>query len=98
MRCIVALKVRSGVERAPPAFAAISTTSIRRLSCWRNGDNMSGRAFATWAEGRGMSHAALTDGRTANGVFLASSDPFAMVSATPSVEDPGCLMLAQFGA
>src|SRR5215472_5180258 len=43
-----------------------------------------------------MSRAALTDGYTANGVFLASSAPFAIESATPSAEGPGCLMLARF--
>jgi exonuclease III len=97
MRCIVALNIRSGggtrAARLCSYLDNLDPDTVL-LAEWR--DNISGRAFAAWAEGRRMSHAALTDGRTANGVFLASSDPFTIVSATPSVEDPGCLMLAQF--
>ena len=65
------------------------------LSEWRN--NASGRAFADRADSRGMCHMALTEAGTANGIFLASSDPFTTESATPSVEGgPGRLMLARF--
>src|SRR6516165_9573507 len=42
-----------------------------------------------------MSHAALTDGYTTNGVFLASLDPFATESATPIGRAAGCLILAR---
>jgi hypothetical protein len=42
-----------------------------------------------------MGHAALTDGYTANGVFLASLDPFATESATPIGRAAGCLILAR---
>jgi exodeoxyribonuclease-3 len=97
MRCIVILNIRSGggtrTARLCSYLDSLDTDTVLLVE-WR--DNASGRAFADWAENRGMGHAALTDGRTANGVFLASSDPFAIVSATPSVENPGCLMLAQF--
>src|SRR5215472_936613 len=97
MRCIVALNIRSGggtrAARLCSYLDNLDPDTVL-LAEWR--DNMSGRVFASWAEGRGMSHATLTDGRTANGVFLASADPFAIVSATPSVENPGCLMLARF--
>jgi exodeoxyribonuclease III len=97
MRCIVALNIRSGggtrAARLCSYLDSLDPDTVLLVE-WR--DNASGRVFADWAENRGMGHAALTDGRTANGVFLASSDSFAIVSATPSVEDPGCLMLAQF--
>jgi exonuclease III len=43
-----------------------------------------------------MSHAALTDGCTPNGVFLASLDPFVTESATPTAQSAGSLMLARF--
>ena len=43
-----------------------------------------------------MGHAALTDGGTANGVFLASLDHFVTESATPVGQGAGCLMLARF--
>ena len=98
MRCIVALNIRSGggtrARRLRAYLDSVRPDTVL-LSQWRN--NASGRAFAEWADSRGMSHAALTDGGTANGVFLASSDPFATESATPSVEGGhGCLMLARF--
>jgi len=97
MRRIVALNIRSGggtrAARLCSYLDSLNPDTVL-LAEWR--DNVSGRAFANWAEHRGMSHAGLTDGCTANGVFVASSDPFAVVSETPCVQDPGCLMLAQF--
>jgi exodeoxyribonuclease III len=97
MRCIVSLNIRSGggtrAARLCQYLDQLDPDTVL-LAEWR--DNVSGRAFANWAEDRGMSHAALTDGRTANGVFLASSNQFAIESATPSTQGPGCLMLTQF--
>jgi exodeoxyribonuclease III len=97
MRCIVSLNIRSGggtrAARLCRYLDQLDPDTVL-LAEWR--DNVSGRAFANWAEDRGMSHAGLTDGCTANGVFLASSDPFAIESATPSAQGPGCLMLARF--
>jgi len=98
MRCIVALNIRSGggtrAGRLCSYLDSLGPDTVL-LSEWRN--NASGRAFADWADSRGMGHAALTDGGTANGVFLASSDPFVTESATPSVAGgPGCLMLTRF--
>jgi len=43
-----------------------------------------------------MGGAALTDGRTGNGVFLASLDHFESESRTPTGQGAGCLMLARF--
>lgn len=97
MRRMVALNIRSGggtrAGRLCGYLDSLDPDTVL-LTEWR--DNSTGRTFVDWAEGRGMSHAALTDGHTANGVFLASSDPFATESATPCVQDPGCLMLARF--
>jgi exodeoxyribonuclease III len=97
MRRIVALNIRSGGgTRAVRLCRYLNTLDPDTvlLTEWR--DNASARAFASWAENRGMSHVGLTDGRTANGVLLASSDPFAIESTTPAAEGPGCLMLARF--
>jgi exodeoxyribonuclease III len=97
MRCIVSLNVRSGggtrTARLCRYLDQLDPDTVL-LAEWR--DNASGSAFANWAEDRGMNHAGLTDGRTANGVFLASSDAFEIESATPSAQGPGCLMLARF--
>lgn len=64
------------------------------LTEWR--DTPSGRAFAAWAAARGMLHAAVTDGGTANGVFIASRDAFTASSVTPEGDCPGVLALARF--
>ena len=97
VRCIVSLNIRSGggtrAARLCRYLDQLDPDTLL-LTEWR--DNVSGRSFANWAEDRGMSHAGLTDGCTANGVFLASLDPFAIESATPSAQGPGCLMLARF--
>jgi exodeoxyribonuclease-3 len=97
MRCIVALNIRSGggtrAGRLCGYLDSLDPDTVL-LSEWRN--NVSGVAFVNWAEDRGMSHAALTDGCTANGVFLASLDPFATESASPIGRAAGCLMLARF--
>jgi exodeoxyribonuclease III len=97
MKCIVALNIRSGggtrAARLCSYLDSLDPDTVL-MTEWRA--NESGRAFANWAEGRGMGYAALTDGGTANGVFLASSDPFAIESVTPSAQGPGCLMLARF--
>jgi len=97
MRCIVALNIRSGggarTARLCNYLDSLHPDTVL-LTEWR--DNASGRAFAGWAEGRGMSHAALTDGSTANGVFLASLDRFVIESARPAGLGAGCLMLARF--
>jgi exonuclease III len=97
MRCIVALNIRSGggsrATRLCSYLDSLDSDTVL-LTEWRA--NESGRGFANWAEDRGMGHAALADGGTANGVFLASSDPFAIEGVTPSAQGPGCLMLARF--
>ena len=89
MRRIVSLNIRSGGgTRAAHLCEYLDQLDPDTvlLAEWR--DNVSGRVFANWAEDRGMSHAGLTDGCTANGVFLASSDPFATESATPPHKAP----------
>jgi exonuclease III len=97
MRCIISLNIRAGggarTARLCSYLDSLDPDTVL-LSEWR--DNEGGRSLVSWAEGRGMSHAALTDGCTANGVFLASLDPFVTESATPAAQSAGCLMLARF--
>jgi exodeoxyribonuclease III len=97
MRCIVALNIRAGAgthaARLCSYLDSLDPDTVL-LTEWR--DNASGRTFAGWAEGRGMGHAGLADGRTANGIFLASLDHFVTESATPAGQGAGCLMLARF--
>jgi exodeoxyribonuclease III len=97
VRCIVALNVRSGggtrAARLCSYLDDLDPDTVL-LTEWRN--NASGRLFAAWAESRGMRHDGLTDGQTANGIFLASSDDFLSESVTPIGEGAGCLMLARF--
>jgi DNA primase len=67
MRCIVALNIRSGggtrAARLCGYLDSLDPDTVLLVE-WR--DNANGRVFADWAENRGMGHAALTDGRTAN--------------------------------
>lgn len=97
MRCIVALNIRAGARTHAAGLCGYLDSldpDTVLLTEWR--DNAGGGIFVSWAEGRGMSHAALTDGCTPNGVFLASANPFVTDSATPTVKSAGCLMLARF--
>jgi len=64
------------------------------LTEWRQG--RAGTRIEAWASGRGLHHASLTDGQTANGVFLASRLPFTAKSVTPASQHAGALMLARF--
>jgi hypothetical protein len=83
MRCLVVLNIRSGAgpraSRLSSYLDSLDPDTVL-LREWR--DNARGRVFASWAEGRGMGHSALTDGNTANGIFLASSDPFVAEAAS----------------
>jgi exonuclease III len=97
MRCVVALNIRAGARTHAAGLCSYldslhPDTVLDRMARQRR----RARTFVSWAEGRGMSHAALTDGCTLNGVFLASLDPFATESATPTAHSAGCLMLARF--
>lgn len=64
------------------------------LTEWR--DNEAGRAFTAWARRRRMHHAGIADGGTANGVFIASREPFSARSATPAADGAGVIALAEF--
>ncbi len=64
------------------------------LTKWRNG--VSGAIFANWATGRGMRHAGLADGGTANGVIVASKRSFQTASATSAGRGSGVPMLVRF--
>jgi hypothetical protein len=83
MRCLVVLNIRSGAgpraSRLSSYLDSLDPDTVL-LREWR--DNARARVFASWAEGRGMGHSALTDGNTANGIFLASSDPFVAEAAS----------------
>jgi hypothetical protein len=94
MRCIISLNIRAGggarTARLCSYLDSLDPDTVL-LSEWR--DNEGGRSLVSWAEGRGMSHAALTDGCTANGVFLASLDPFVTESATPGLTDHSAVVI-----
>jgi hypothetical protein len=64
------------------------------LTEWRA--NLVGVQITTWAQTRGMQYASLTDGGTANGVFVASKTPFVSSSRRPEESGVGVLMLAKF--
>jgi exonuclease III len=65
------------------------------LTEWR--DTAGGRSFNDWAIKRGMQCAALNDGATANGIFVASRDSFAVESRTPPGKTcAGVLMQIRF--
>ena len=96
-RRIVVLNIRGGggsrAERLCAYLDAHDPDTVV-LTEWRNGT--SGAVFANWATGRGMCHAGLADGGTANGVFLASKHRFRTASATPAGQGAGVLLLARF--
>lgn len=96
-RRIVVLNIRGGggsrAERLCGFLDAHDPDTVV-LTEWRNG--ISGAVFADWATGRGMRHAGLADGGTANGVFVASKCAFRSASATPEGQGAGVLMLVRF--
>ncbi len=96
-RRILVLNIRGGggsrAERLCAYLDAHDPETVV-LTEWRNGAG--GAGFANWAIGRGMRHAGLTDGGTANGVFVASKHGFRTASATPTGQGAGVLMLARF--
>lgn len=94
---IVALNVRSGGGKRVDAickFLERHEPDVVVLSEWREG--ASGQKFIGWAEGRGMVHARLNDGNTANGVFAAARTLFQSEKRTPWEKSPGALLLAHF--
>jgi exodeoxyribonuclease-3 len=98
-RRIVVLNVRGGGgsrgERLCGFLDAHDPDAVV-LTEWRNG--ASGAVFADWAVRRGMRHAGLADGGTANGVFVASKHAFRSASATPAGQGVGVLILVRFHA
>lgn len=96
-RRLVVLNIRGGGGSRTTrlcAYLDVHDPDTVVLTEWRNG--VSGEVFATWATSRGMRHAGLADGGTANGVFLASKHRFRTASATPAGQGAGVLMLARF--
>jgi exonuclease III len=97
MMRIVALNIRAGGGQRVAALLRYLDqhdpyTVV--LSEWRHGPH--GIQIESWAQTRGMHHASLTDGRTANGLFVASRTPFQTESSTPSCKGAGALMQAHF--
>jgi exodeoxyribonuclease III len=66
------------------------------LTEWRASDN--GELFITWAKSRGMFHAVLNDGKTHNGILIASKFLFDWETRTPKDETAGVLMLVRFAS
>ena len=96
MRSFVSLNIRSGGGTRAARLCSYLDSLHPDTVLLRMARQREWARFANWAEDRGMSHAGLTDGHTANRVFLASSNPFAIESAAPAVQGPGCLMLVRF--
>jgi exonuclease III len=97
MTRIVALNIRAGGgERVAALLRYLEQHNPHTvvLSEWRKGRY--GVQIERWAQAREMHHAALTDGGTANGVFVASRAPFQTESSTPADQGAGALMLAHF--
>ncbi len=66
------------------------------LTEWRQGS--CGRRIAAWADERGLHHASLTDGGTANGVFVAAKQRFGVTSRRPAEAGAGVLLQAEFAS
>jgi exonuclease III len=93
---LVALNVRNGDGSRVAAICQFLEgyhSDVIVLTEWRY--NGSGREFIAWMESRGLSHAALNDGSTPNGVCVAAHSPFESTSMTPA-DSPGALMLVRF--
>jgi exonuclease III len=94
---IVALNVRAGGGTRVAALLRYPdqhNPHTMVLTEWRR--NQAGAQIEAWARTRGMYHASLNDGGTANGVFIASCSQFHSESTTPIGLGPGVLMLARF--
>jgi exodeoxyribonuclease-3 len=66
------------------------------LTEWRR--SFPGTRIEAWAQERGMRYAALNDGGTANGAFIASKNSFTVTSETPPGKSAGVLLLVEFDA
>ena len=64
------------------------------LTEWRA--NRASHMLAAWAEAKGKRYATYSDGRTANGVFVASTLPFLAESRRPAEPGAGVLVQVQF--
>ena len=65
------------------------------LTEWRN--NLFGGKISCWARDCGMHSVNCTDGKTANGVFVASKFPLAGTSERPAKPGPGVLLQTECG-
>ena len=94
---ILALNIRAGgggrVGRLL-AFLEMQDPVTIVLSEWRA--NPGGQRIADWARARGMHAAGLADGRSANGILVASRREFGVQSLTPRVTVSGVLLRARF--
>jgi hypothetical protein len=92
---ILALNIRAGgggrVGRLL-AFLEMQDPVTIVLSEWRA--NPAGQRIADWARARGMHAAGLADGRSANGILVASRREFGVQSLTPRVTVSGVLLRA----
>lgn len=96
---ILALNIRSGGgSRANEIcrFLDQSQADVVVLTEWRA--NATGDVFVQWANACGMSHAVLNDGKTHNGVFVASKHSFTWETRTPRGETAGVLLLVRFAS
>jgi hypothetical protein len=94
---IIALNIRSGGGQRVDAllqYLGAREPDTVVLTEWRS--NKSGQQIAAWAEERGLHHASLADGGTANGIFVAARTPFISEKRTPLGDGAGVLSLARF--
>ena len=92
---IVALNINGGGGARTNSLCAYlaQKADIVVLTEWRGTTH--GREIANWAAEKGLHCHSLTDGATANGVFLAAKASFMASSVTPDGGTPGVILLAQ---
>jgi len=94
---LVCLNLRAGGGGRAEAlcdYLASLAPDLVVLTEWRAGP--AGEMFRAWAEARGLRHATLNDGGTANGVLIAARAPFKVTSVTPRTGATGAIALARF--
>lgn len=97
MKRLLSLNIRAGGGRRVAAICDYLdgiAPDLMVLTEWRAG--LAGATLQKWAEARGLHHATLNDGGTANGVMVAARDRFTVASVTPRTGATGAIALARF--
>lgn len=99
MKRLLSLNIRAGGGKRVGAIRDYLDKigpDLAVLTEWRAG--LVGVTLQEWAAARGLYHATLNDGGTANGVMIAARDPFTIASVTPRTGATGSIALARFAA